>query len=125
VVTCPRSNAYLGVGATAVPALLDAGAGLALGTDSLATTPDLDMFAEMAALAKAYPELAPSIIVHAATLGGAAALGIEDTLGTIEPGKRGQLVAVPFRGGGDPLEYLCCCPETVFPLADAPYEHAT
>ena len=43
-------------------------------------------------------------------------------LGTIEPGKSSRLTVVPFDGGGDPLEYLCACPETVFPLADAPYE---
>ena len=122
VVTCPRSNAYLGVGVAPVPALLDAGAKLALGTDSLASTPDLDLFAEMAALRRAHPGLDPAVVVHAATLGGAEALGLGDWFGTIEPGKSGRLTVVPFSGGGDPYEYLCTCPETVFPLADAPYE---
>ena len=122
VVTCPRSNAYLGVGVAPVPALLNAGAKLALGTDSLATTPDLDLFAEMAALGSAHPGLHPSVVVRAATQGGADALGLGGHLGTIEPGKSSRLTVVPFGGDGDPFEYLCTCPETVFPLADAPYE---
>jgi len=124
VVTCPRSNAYLGVGKAPIPALLDAGAGLALGTDSLASTTDLDVFAEMAAMARLYPQLAPAVIVRAATLGGAAALGLEAELGTISPGKLARLAVVPFSGGGDPLEYLCSCPQHVFPVDDAPYEPA-
>jgi cytosine/adenosine deaminase-related metal-dependent hydrolase len=122
VVTCPRSNAYLGVGVAPVPALLDAGAKLALGTDSLASAPDLDLFAEMSALRDAHPGLDPRTIVRAATQGGAVALGLADSLGTIEPGKSDRLTVVPFEIGGDPFEYLCACPETVFQLADAPYE---
>lgn len=122
VVTCPRSNAYLGVGVAPITALLEAGAKLALGTDSLATTPDLDLFAEMAALGSAHPGLDPAVVVCAATLGGAEALDLDDHLGTIEPGKSGRLTVVPFDGGGDPFEYLCTCPETVSPLADASYE---
>jgi len=122
VVTCPRSNAYLGVGVAPVPALLDAGAKLALGTDSLASAPDLDLFAEMTALHVTHPGLDPAAIVHAATLGGATALGLDGPLGTIEAGKSERLTVVPFADGGDPFDYLCSCPRTVFPLADAPYE---
>ena len=122
VVTCPRSNAYLGVGDAPIAALLDAGAQLALGTDSLASAPDLDLFAEMSALRDTHPDLEPRTIVRAATLGGARALGLADSLGTIEPGKSAQLVVVPFERGGDPLDHLCSCPATVYPLAAAPYE---
>ena len=122
VVTCPRSNAYLGVGVAPVPALLDAGVKLALGTDSLASAPDLDLFAEMSALRDAHPGLDPAVIVRAATQGGASALGLADSFGTIEPGKSSRLTVVSFGAGGDPFEYLCACPETVFPLADAPYD---
>jgi cytosine/adenosine deaminase-related metal-dependent hydrolase len=122
VVTCPRSNAYLGVGVAPVPALLDAGVKLALGTDSLASAPDLDLFAEMSALRDAHPGLDPAVIVRAATQGGASALGLANSFGTIEPGKSSRLTVVPFGAGGDPFEYLCACPETVFPLADAPYD---
>ena len=122
VVTCPRSNAYLDIGIAPVEALLDAGANLALGTDSLASNFDLDLFAEMAALRDTHPGLAPEAIVRAATLGGAMALGVADSCGTIEPGKSAWLTVVPFSGGDDPLEFLCSTPDTVFPLGDAPYE---
>ncbi|NIM01456.1 MAG: amidohydrolase family protein [Acidobacteria bacterium] len=122
VVTCPRSNHYLDVGIAPVPALLDAGANLALGTDSLASNPDLDLFAEMAALRDTHPGLDPAKIVTAATLGGATALGLTETLGTIEPGKSARLTVVPFAATGDPLEFLCSNPQQVFPLDDAPYE---
>jgi cytosine/adenosine deaminase-related metal-dependent hydrolase len=119
VVTCPRSNAYLGVGTAPVPALVAAGATLALGTDSLASAPDLDMFAEMAALRATHPEIPAADIVRAATQGGADALGLADSLGSIEPGKRDLLTVVPFTGGGDPYEFLCGIPEQVFPLSAA------
>ena len=85
VVTCPRSNDYLGVGTAPVMNLLRAGIPVALGTDSLATTPDLDMFAEIAALVAAHDGLAPAAAVRMATLNGARALGLDDRLGSIEP----------------------------------------
>ena len=122
VVTCPRSNAYLGVGTAPVPELVAAGAGLALGTDSLASAPDLDLFAEMTALRRIHPTLAPSVIVRAATRGGADALGLGAELGSIETGKSGLLTVVPFDGHGDPDEFLCSLPERVYPLARAPHE---
>ncbi len=122
VVTCPRSNRYLDVGTAPVPALIEAGANLALGTDSLASNPDLDLFAEMAALGETHPGLDPATIVRAATLGGAAALGLSETLGTIETGKSGRLAVVPFETGGDPLAFLCSNPPLAYPLGDAPYE---
>jgi cytosine/adenosine deaminase-related metal-dependent hydrolase len=119
VVTCPRSNAYLGVGKAPIPELLAAGCTLALGTDSLATTETLDLFDEMAALRAAHPELAPRDIVLAATQGGADALGLGDDLGKIEPGKRALLTVVTFDPDvdGDPYEYLCSVPGLVLPLA--------
>jgi cytosine/adenosine deaminase-related metal-dependent hydrolase len=120
-VTCPRSNAYLGVGTAPLPALVAAGVPIALGTDSLATTPDLDLFAEMAALRRMHPGLEPAVILRAATQGGADALGLGAVLGSIEPGKRDLLTVVPFAADGDPYEFLCEVPERVFPLARAPH----
>ncbi len=53
VVLCPRSNLHIGGRLADVPALLDDGVALALGTDSLASTPDLSLWGEMATLAPA------------------------------------------------------------------------
>lgn len=105
VVLCPRSNAWLGVGEAPVAMLLQEGVRLALGTDSHASNEDLDLFAELAALRAIAPGAAASDLLRAATLGGAEALGLSSTLGSITPGKRGPLVALPLvsrRSGGAP-----------------------
>lgn len=113
VVTCPRSNERLGVGTAPVPALLAEGIPVALGTDSLASAPDLDLFAEMAALRETHPQLAPAAVLRMATLNGARALGLADRLGSIEPGKLAELVAVPLASDDDPLAELCSVPSEV------------
>jgi len=118
VVTCPRSNRRLGAGVTPVPELLREGIPIALGTDSLASSPDLDLLAEIAALRSDHPGLAPAAALRMATLNGARALGLDGELGSIEAGKRGSLVAVALASpGDDPLETVCSCPRDVFSLA--------
>jgi len=113
VVTCPRSNAHLGVGKAPIPEIVASGARVALGTDSLASAPDLDLFAEMAALRSEHPGLAPEEVLRMATLHGAAALGIDGDFGTLEPGKRAALLCVPLDGARDPLEVVTSVPATV------------
>lgn len=106
VVVCPRSNAALGGGAADVPALLGAGARMALGTDSLASVPTLDLLAEAAVLQRTFPELEPAAIVRMATAGGAEALGLAD-LGTLAPGRRAAMAFAPSpREIQDPLRFL-------------------
>ena len=123
VVTCPRSNEYLGVGTARIPKLLSAGVPVALGTDSLASAPDLDLFAEMAALAGGEEALAPAAVLRMATLNGAQALGLDDRLGTIEPGKLAALYVIPLPDPATkPFEVVCSNPERVYPLAEAPAE---
>jgi cytosine/adenosine deaminase-related metal-dependent hydrolase len=105
-VICPRSNAALGVGTADVPALLEAGVKLALGTDSLAGVETLDLLAEAAALQRTFPSLDPAVIVRMATLGGAEALGLKDH-GSIASGKRGALAFAPGPSDlRDPLAFL-------------------
>ena len=106
VALCPRSNRNLRVGVAPVRRLLDAGVRLCLGTDSLASAETLDLMADMALLQSQFPELAPQVIVHMATLGGAEALGLAE-LGAIEPGRRADLAFVPAdRSPADPLRFL-------------------
>jgi len=126
VVTCPRSNRRLGVGSAPVPRLLGAGVPVALGTDSLASAPDLDLFAEMAALREEHPTLAPAAVLRMATLNGATALGLNDRLGSIEPGKLARLAVIRLEGDDDaPLETACSNPDEVHPLESAPWEPAS
>jgi len=100
VVLCPRSNAWTGAGAAPVTMLLDESVPLALGTDSLASNEDLDLFAELAALRALAPGAPPEALVRAATLGGAEALGLSVRLGSLSAGKDARLVAVKLREGG-------------------------
>ena len=101
VVHCPDSNLKLASGFCPVARLAEAGAALALGTDGAASNNDLSMLAEMrtaSLLAKAVAgdasALPAATALEMATLGGARALGLDDTIGTLEVGKAADLVAV-------------------------------
>jgi len=101
VVHCPESNLKLASGFCEVAKLLDAGVNVALGTDGAASNNDLDMFSEMrtaAMLAKAVAGNAAAVpaaqALQMATLNGARALGLEHEIGSLEPGKSADLIAV-------------------------------
>jgi cytosine/adenosine deaminase-related metal-dependent hydrolase len=106
VVLCPRSNANLGVGTADVPALVAAGVRLALGSDSLASVPSLDVLEDAVALRRRFPALAAAAILGMATRGGAEALGFTE-LGTIAPGRCAALAYAPAaRPPSEPEEFL-------------------
>ena len=94
LVTCPRSNAHTGAGTPPIEAFYASGVRVAVGTDSLASTPDLNMFAELAAMRALAPSVPASALLDSATRQGARALGFEAEFGSIEPGKRARLLAV-------------------------------
>jgi len=101
VAHCPSSNLKLASGFAPVAAMLDAGINVALGTDGAASNNSLDLFEEMrlaALVAKGASGRADALPARTAltmaTLGGARALGLEDRIGSIEAGKRADLVAV-------------------------------
>jgi 5-methylthioadenosine/S-adenosylhomocysteine deaminase len=118
VAHCPSSNLKLASGFAPVEALRAAGVNLCLGTDGAASSNRLDLFTEMrtaALLAKAVARNAAAMPAHAAlraaTLGGARALGLGARIGSIERGKRADLVAVALRGPElapcyDPVSHL-------------------
>jgi cytosine/adenosine deaminase-related metal-dependent hydrolase len=104
VVSCPRSNRYVGVGDPPLEPFYAAGVDVAFGTDSLASVPDLNLFAELAAARRLSPRLAAGRLLESATLVGARALGYGDALGSIEPGKRAALIAVRLPAHVDDVE---------------------
>lgn len=107
LVTCPRSNRHTGAGDPPVEAFYASGVRVAIGTDSLASTPDLNMFAELAALRALAPGVPASRLLDSATRQGAQALGLEAEIGTIAPGRAAELIAVPIPPGTtDVEEYL-------------------
>ena len=71
--------------------MIRTGINLCLGTDSLASVSSLSMLDEMAFVSKSFPMAAPERIFQMATLGGAAALGLDDRMGTLAPGKQARL----------------------------------
>ena len=105
VAHCPSSNLKLASGFAPVAKMAAAGLNLAFGTDGAASNNRLDMFEEMrlaALLAKAVARDAEALpahaALHAATLGGAVALGLEARIGSIVPGKSADLAAVRLGG---------------------------
>lgn len=89
VVLCPRSNDRLFVGCAPHRLLKSAGVPLALGTDSLASNDSLSLWDEMRFLQQIAPEVfAPEELLTMATMGGARALKIGSSTGSLEPGKR-------------------------------------
>jgi cytosine/adenosine deaminase-related metal-dependent hydrolase len=94
VVTCPRSNRWTGAGTPPVRDFYASGVRVAIGTDSLASVEDLNLFNEMKALRGMAPDLPARRILESATKHGADALGFGMDLGTLESGKRAELIAV-------------------------------
>jgi cytosine/adenosine deaminase-related metal-dependent hydrolase len=99
LVHCPGTHAFFGRGRFPVERYLRAGVTLALGTDSRASNADLDMRREMA-LFRASSGLSPARVFAAATTGGARALGMAGEIGTLERGRRADLVAFDARASG-------------------------
>ena len=94
---CPRSNLHIGGGLPAVPELLEAGVRLCVGTDSLASSADMDLLGEVAVLAGAFPEVELEIWLELATASGAEALGLE-RYGRLERGCRPGLLWIQGDG---------------------------
>jgi len=101
VIHCPESNLKLASGLCPVQRLLNAGIPVGLGTDGAGSNNDLDMFGELttaALLGKLAAGDAAALGAHTtlelATLGGARIMGLDSMIGSLEPGKAADLIAV-------------------------------
>ena len=101
VAHCPRSNALLGCGVAPLAELRAAGLRIGLGTDSPASAPSFDMFAELRAAVyaarareKRPDALSATDALELATLGSARALGLDEEVGSLVPGKHADLAVV-------------------------------
>ncbi len=108
IVYCPRTHAAFGHAPHPIRTFLKRGVRVAIGTDSLASNPDLDVLAEVRYLRQQRPEIPGETLLRMATLSGAEALGWADETGSLEAGKSADLVVVPLSkdGGSDPHEQL-------------------
>jgi aminodeoxyfutalosine deaminase len=104
VVTCPRSNRWTGAGAPPIARFYASGVRVAIGTDSLASVDDLNLFGELAEVRRLAPDVPAARLLESATATGAAALGFAAEFGTLEPGRRADLVAVALPDGIDDVE---------------------
>lgn len=98
---CVESNLKLGSGIAPIPRLLQHGVTVSIGTDGSASNNDVDLFSEMSSVAKVHKgvSLNPTVMsaettLRTATLGGAEALGAAERIGTLAPGKRGDLIVL-------------------------------
>jgi 5-methylthioadenosine/S-adenosylhomocysteine deaminase len=105
VTHCPRSNGLLGCGIAPLRELRAAGLRVGVGTDGVSSVPSHDYFEELRtviALARAREERADALsatdALELATIGGARALGLDDEVGSIVPGKRADLAIVSLSG---------------------------
>lgn len=101
VAHCPESNLKIGAGIARLPAMLEAGVILGLGTDGVASNNDLDLWGEMHTAALLHKGVAhdPTVVkayqvLEMATMGGACALGLDGRIGSLEAGKQADLILV-------------------------------
>lgn len=107
VALCPRSNAVIGLDPPPVAAYLEEGNAICVGTDSLASSPSLDLLGDVRALRDLALEQGyersdlSRRLLEAATIGGAQALHMDSgrhAVGSIEPGKRADFAIFPTHG---------------------------
>jgi 5-methylthioadenosine/S-adenosylhomocysteine deaminase len=101
IVHVPESNMKLGSGVARVPEMAKMGITLGLGTDGCASNNNLDLFQEMdtaAKLSKVFysnpTSLAAKTVLKMASIWGAAVLGLEKQIGTLEVGKNADIITV-------------------------------
>lgn len=100
VCLCPRSNTWIGVGPAPAAMLHAAGVPLCLGTDSLASAPDMELWAELRTVRAMLPGVSPMGLLELVTRNPARALGVEADFGSLEAGKRAAWAVLPEDFGG-------------------------
>jgi cytosine/adenosine deaminase-related metal-dependent hydrolase len=96
VVYCPRTHRFFEHAPHRYRDLLAAGVNVCLGTDSLASSPSLSILDELRYLRDIDGDSPDCLLLEMATIRGARALGLESELGSLEPGKRADLLVLPL-----------------------------
>lgn len=108
VAYCPRTHAAFGHPPHPFREFLARGVRVCLGTDSLASNPDLDILAEARFVHSRYPDFPGDQLLRMVTLSGAEALGWADECGSLEAGKSADFVTIPLpdADAADPQELV-------------------
>ena len=91
---CPNANLYITRQLPNVQMLVDKRCNIVLGTDSLASNHQLSILEEMKTLQQHFPQLKLADVLQWATINGARALQMDDTLGSFEKGKQPGIVLI-------------------------------
>jgi cytosine/adenosine deaminase-related metal-dependent hydrolase len=94
VVYCPRTHRFFEHASYPLQAMLDRSINVAVGTDSRASNPNLNLFEELKFLSTQFSQLDPMQVLRLGTLNGASALGMEQRYGTLEKGKSSRLAVI-------------------------------
>ncbi len=111
VCLCPGSNEFIGTGTPGFERLFSAmPSRICLGTDSLASNRQLSILAEMERIVARGSGVSAELVVRAATLNGAGALGLSEMAGSLEPGKMAAFVVLEgaFCKRNEIFEFICC-----------------
>jgi cytosine/adenosine deaminase-related metal-dependent hydrolase len=114
VAYCPRTHAYFGHPPHRWREMLAQGVNVCVGSDSRASSPDLNLVDDLRLMHRLAPEVPPATLWEMATLRGARALGMSVGWGTLTPGKFADCVALPATTE-DPLREIL--EGSVLPLA--------
>jgi aminodeoxyfutalosine deaminase len=108
VVYCPRTHHFFDHPPYPLARMLAMNITMALGTDSRASNPDLSLFDEMRFVAQNHRQVKPSKTLELGTIAGTRALGLDQQMGTLEPGKLANFVVVQLGAdeASDPHELL-------------------
>ena len=126
VVYCPKSNQWFQrKGPYPLMKFLKNKINVAIGTDSLASNDKLNMFEELTLIKTDFPDINDKILLQMATINGAKALGLENVTGSLETGKKADIIALKinrddniyksiFSAGGD-IAFSMVEGEMIFP----------
>ncbi len=118
VCLCPGSNEFIGTGTAPIERIFSSMSDrVCLGTDSLASNTQLSILGEMRMIMKKAGGVSPELVLRAATINGAEALGFSAFTGSIEPGKRAFFLVLEESGcKREEIHEFICCTKGPFPL---------
>lgn len=113
IVHCPLSHSWFGHRPFPWQRLHQLGVEVSLGTDSLASNQNLNLFAEMRQARRANPWITSEHLVKSVTTLPAKALGMSGKLGVVAPGAYADLIALPYRGEGPVYDAIVANPNSI------------
>jgi cytosine/adenosine deaminase-related metal-dependent hydrolase len=123
IVFCPRTHAYFRHEAYRLDQMIERGINVAVGTDSLASNPDLNVIDELRLIQSSFTGLSPDAVLRMGTINGATALGIADDYGSLTPGKRAavSMIDCPLNRTPQPFDWLTQATATCRPITQPPF----